>query len=1560
MRRTSTLAVDTRVSNDIHDDLHYDLDLSPRTSIYSAATKSVTSLKAQPEAPLPPQPAAPVSQPPAPSIRLLFSLLSRRHLLCLLLPAVCSSVVAGGVAPFMTYVIGQAFDAFALFPLGPNPPQVAKDALLQSVGLVAIELLGLAVGSLALGSVTSSLWIWTGERNAMALRKAVYRSVAKKDMVWFDTNLGEQEAGGLMARFTRETDDVRMATSLASGYLVQYLTTTLTCLLLAFIRSWALTLVILSAVPLLTLIQSFSQSIASPLLFQERAQTTSTATLVDRALSAIPTVKAFNAQLSELTRASGAFEGLRMAAKKLNKVWGITSALAQFVMMGMFVQGFWFGSKLVREGKVSAGDVMATFWACLIATSNLQMCIPQFITLAKGKFAMAALMETIHDSPSPSTSTSTSTSTIPTTPLPDTYTTSPTRTSMHSTSKPPRRSQTLKKITPQKCHGEFALHDVTFSYPSKPSTTVLSNVSLYLPANETTFIVGSSGSGKSTIAALLMRMYDPSSGTVMLDDQDVRFLDESWVRGHVAAVSQGFGGVVVLDGKTLWENIAVGICGRPSSMVTMLNDGEVEEACRMAMVHEFVKDLPEGYQTVLGSSSAAQGVALSGGQRQRLALARARVRDPTVLILDEATSALDATSRILVFEAIKQWRKNKTTIVITHDLSQIQAQDFIYVLKNGRVVEQGYRADLERVPPSASSSSSSASEIEEDDGEGEFRKMMESQRAMGGFPEKDIDTTDQITHDDHLEALNDEEDQQISQQTLGRRLSVSTIRPLTFGNWMFDVVADLTSQYSTAAPTTTMPKDAVSAIRASRSLSRFIPFPSPITEETDEEAAEAQYAHRPRRPSSVLITPTTPTPVARVVSRRWSLQFTPTSPTSTLFSQSWTQANAKDVKEMQEAGEDEDEEEKQFGEQKDAVRGAGRVAAASREKRQRRGPEVVTVRVPSPLQEEGKDVAEEEEEEQPPKFFQLLRKAWPTIPQKPLLFFGLLVCLASGGVTPIFSFLLSRLLFEVSIGAHNVSTINVFGGIVLSIAALDGILLGAKYYIMESVGMKWVTNLRNDGYSKVLKQDKAWFDDAKHTPARLIQVIVKDGDDARNLISVVIAQCLVVFAMLSIGLLWAMIRGWELTLVGLGIAPVFAGVMALQTQLVGKCEVRNKRAREEVARGWYDVLCNIKGIRSMGIAQPFLDTFDDAVEKALDTGVRGAWVEGGTHGVASGLIYVAEAVLFYVGAVLVAKGRYSYLQMVEVLNLVVFSVTIGSQLMAFTEKIAKSAQATQDLMTLTDLETNNTSESKGLLRPSPSLLSSGPVAFENVSFAYPSRPSVLTLKNFNLRIDQGECIALVGSSGSGKSTVASLLQRFYEPLEGRIRFGDVDVNEVDVQHLRNGLGVVSQSPQLFEDASLEANILYGIPATAFVSEEEREAVVCYAAKLANVDWLDGVEGAFKAPLGEVSGGQAQRIQIARALARSGVHLLILDECTSALDVENQRQVMEAIKNVRRGEHRGRLRMVVVTHKVEVMRMCDRVVVMKDGEVCEEGAYEELVEKKGGVFRDLARGGVWEA
>ncbi|TFK85452.1 hypothetical protein K466DRAFT_622210 [Polyporus arcularius HHB13444] len=244
----------------------------------------------------------------------------------------------------------------------------------------------------------------------------------------------------------------------------------------------------------------------------------------------------------------------------------------------------------------------------------------------------------------------------------------------------------------------------------------------------------------------------------------------------------------------------------------------------------------------------------------------------------------------------------------------------------------------------------------------------------------------------------------------------------------------------------------------------------------------------------------------------------------------------------------------------------------------------------------------------------------------------------------------------------------------------------------------------------------------------------------------------------GVGLIWALARGWQLTLVGFAIAPVFADVMAPQSNLVSKCEVHNKRAREEVAKQYYDAISNVRAIRAMGFKDAFQEKFDTAIDSALTTGVRGAFFEGCTYGVASALIYLAEAPLFYIGAVLIAKGTYSYLQMIQTLQLIVFSVSIGSQLMAFTHRIAKATRATCDFNRLLKLSTA-TDESKGILTPDLS----GPVSFTNVTFSYPERPDVPVLRNLFVEVCENECVAIVSSSGSGKSTKVALLQCLHEP-----------------------------------------------------------------------------------------------------------------------------------------------------------------------------------------------------
>ena len=423
-----------------------------------------------------------------------------------------------------------------------------------------------------------------------------------------------------LAHIYRDTDDVRLATSLNMGMLLQFTLTFIVTLVLAFRRSPTLTLVILASIPLMVIVQFLTQVFSFRFLTAERNSTASASTTIDRAIASITTVKAFNAQTFEEARSNYAFEEIRRAVRSCAVVWGISSGFSGFIMFGMFVQGFWYGSKLVREGQISPGDVLAVFWSCLIASSSMQMTIPLLVTYTRGKSAMASLMTVVHPPPSSN--------------QPRRSTGSTTHRPIADTPKTPfykfgsRKPVSLQKIKPATCKGAFDLRNVTFAYPSRPDMAVLEDVSIYLPDCDTTFIVGGSGSGKSTLAQLLLRLYEPNAGEILLDEQDFFLLDTEWTRSHIAAVSQG----CILFDMSVHDNVAMGLAGSDSGRKPSdATREEVIAACRSALMHDFVRDLPDGYDTILGNG----GANLSGGQKQRLAIARAFMRNPTVLILGE-------------------------------------------------------------------------------------------------------------------------------------------------------------------------------------------------------------------------------------------------------------------------------------------------------------------------------------------------------------------------------------------------------------------------------------------------------------------------------------------------------------------------------------------------------------------------------------------------------------------------------------------------------------------------------------------------------------------------------------------------------------------------------------------------------------------------------------------------------------------------------------------------------------------------------------------------------------
>lgn len=316
--------------------------------------------------------------------------------------------------------------------------------------------------------------------------------------------------------------------------------------------------------------------------------------------------------------------------------------------------------------------------------------------------------------------------------------------------------------------------------------------------------------------------------------------------------------------------------------------------------------------------------------------------------------------------------------------------------------------------------------------------------------------------------------------------------------------------------------------------------------------------------------------------------------------------------------------------------------------------------------------------------------------------------------------------------------------------------------------------------------------------------------------------------------------------------------------------------------------------------------------------------------------------MFYVGAVLIVNGRYTFSKMLIVFALIMFSVTFSSSILQYLPQMIKSTRAAVDLLRVVKLSTDTREDEGRMTFPI-----AGRLEFDDVHFAYPQRAHIPVLEGTTFDVKPGECVGVVGASGCGKSTVASLLQRLYSPSSGSVRLDGRPLTRVDVHYLRDHIGVVSQHAALF-DMTISDNIAYG---DKLATEED----IVRAAKAAHVhNFILSLPKGYDTMLGEnaslISGGQAQRLQIARALLRSR-EILILDEATSALDPVNQQLVMDTIMEAKRGKTT-----LVITHKLNVMQMCDRLLVLgHDGQIAESGTYAEL-RARDGAFSKLA--GEW--
>lgn len=366
------------------------------------------------------------------------------------------------------------------------------------------------------------------------------------------------------------------------------------------------------------------------------------------AIKEIRTVSALNKQTYFEKKYHRATDHPHSLAQRKAYTSAIGYALQQGIILYTNAVAFYAGTNFIAMGMIDFQRMFTCMMAIMITAQGVGRASVFTSTLSKAKFSAIAAFEILE--------------------------------------REPEIDPELEGIEPShsQIKGDIDFENITFRYPARPDTAIFNGeFNLHGKAGQTIALVGPSGCGKSTTIGMLQRWYDPASGTVRLDDNNVKNYSLYNLRSHMALVGQE----PVLFDMTIGENIRFGV-----DEGTQVTQEQVEEACRAANIHKFISSLPKGYDTRVGD----KGSQLSGGQKQRIAIARALIRRPKVLLLDEATSALDSESEKLVQAAIDNILEEggRTTITIAHRLSTIQNADLICVVKNGRVIEQGTHWEL--------------------------------------------------------------------------------------------------------------------------------------------------------------------------------------------------------------------------------------------------------------------------------------------------------------------------------------------------------------------------------------------------------------------------------------------------------------------------------------------------------------------------------------------------------------------------------------------------------------------------------------------------------------------------------------------------------------------------------------------------------------------------------------------------------------------------------------------------------------------------------------------------
>jgi len=542
----------------------------------------------------------------------------------------------------MFFLLGSSM-ASLVFPklLGELVNSGNKEAAAHSLNEIAL-LLGVV---LLVQSVFSYfrivLFVNVTEKTLAFLRQDTYNHLIKLPLKFFD----RRRVGELNSRISADIILLQETLTTTLAEFIRQIIIIVGGIALLAITSIQLTLFMLAVLPGIMILARVFGKFIRKFSKQVQGQVAESNTIVEETLQGIQSVKSYTNEYFEIARYRKKTEEIAEIGIKSGRYKGAFSAFIVFGLFGALVAVIWKGSSLLANGELVAGDLFSfVIYSAFVGgtiggLASVYTSIQKFIGATEDLFAIFKEQEE---------------DILEITKLPE--------------------KENLK--------GAIAFDDLTFAYPSRPDENVLKNIKVSIAADQMVALVGASGAGKSTIAALLLRLHDPDSGAILFDGKDSRNFSLSALRSQIALVPQD----IFLFGGTIRENIAY---GKPSA-----TEAEIIEAAQKANAMEFISRFPEQLETLVGE----RGTQLSGGQRQRIAIARAVLKDPKILILDEATSSLDSESERLVQDALEKLMTGRTSVVIAHRLSTVRKADQILVLDRGMLVEKGTHEELVQFP----------------------------------------------------------------------------------------------------------------------------------------------------------------------------------------------------------------------------------------------------------------------------------------------------------------------------------------------------------------------------------------------------------------------------------------------------------------------------------------------------------------------------------------------------------------------------------------------------------------------------------------------------------------------------------------------------------------------------------------------------------------------------------------------------------------------------------------------------------------------------------------------